>query len=257
VCKSVTWKLAVALAALFDLEIEQMDAMRAFLNSEADTEIYVEVPPGWKEGETLLKDIPEWACKLLKALYGLKQAPRLWQKKLRSALEELGFQPCTSDQCVYFNRKTGILIVTYVDDMLIIGKDKGKIKTLKRDLATKFEIEDIGPANYFVGVRITRDRERKTISLCQDAYVAKILERFQMEDCHLVDTPMTARANKFMIPYDKQASKDDIELYGSMIGSEMYLVVQTRPDIAYAVSVLSRFLSNLSPQHISAARRVL
>jgi hypothetical protein len=141
--------------------------------------------------------------------------------------------------------------------MLIIGKDKGKIKTLKRDLATKFEMEDMGPANYFVGVRITRDRERKTISLCQDAYVAKILERFQMEDCHPVDTPMTAGANEFMIPYDKQASKDDIELYGSMIGSEMYLVVQTRPDIAYAVSVLSRFLSNPSPQHISAARRVL
>jgi hypothetical protein len=115
---------------------------------------------------------------LLKALYRLKQAPRLWQKKLRLALEELGFQPYTSDQCVYFNKETGILIVTYVDDMLIIGKDKGKIKTLKRDLATKFEIEDIGSANYFVGVRITRDREKKTISLCQDAYVAKILERF-------------------------------------------------------------------------------
>ena len=131
--------------------------------------------------------------------------------------------------------------------MLIIGKDKGKIKTLKRDLATKFKIEDIGPVNYFIGVRITRDRERKTISLCQDAYVAKILERFQIEDCHPVDTPMTARANEFMIPYDKQASKDDIKLYGSMIGSEMYLAVQTRPDITYAVSVLSRFLSNPSP----------
>ena len=111
--------------------------------------------------------------------------------------------------------------------------------------------------NYFIGVRITRDRERKTISLCQDAYVTKILERFQIEDCHPVDTPMTAGANEFMIPYDKQASKDDIKLYGSMIGSEMYLAVQTRPDIAYAVSVLSRFLSNPSPQHISAARRVL
>jgi hypothetical protein len=59
VCKSVTWKVAVVLAALFDLEIKQMDAMRAFLNSEADTEIYVEVPLGWKEGEMPLKDIPE------------------------------------------------------------------------------------------------------------------------------------------------------------------------------------------------------
>jgi hypothetical protein len=62
--------------------------------------------------------------------------------------------------------------------MLIIKKDKSKIKTLKRGLATKFKIEDIGSINYFVGVQITRDREKKTILLCQDAYVAKILERF-------------------------------------------------------------------------------
>jgi hypothetical protein len=66
-----------------------------------------------------------------------------------------------------------------------------------------------------------------------------------------------AGANEFIIPYDKQALKEDIKLYGSMISLEMYLVVQTRPDITYVVSVLLRFLSNLSPQHISATRQVL
>ena len=79
-CKNVTWKLAIALAVLFDLEIEQMDAIGAFLNSEADTDIYVEVPPYWEVEGEVLKDAPEWVCKLLKALYGLKQAPRLWKR---------------------------------------------------------------------------------------------------------------------------------------------------------------------------------
>jgi hypothetical protein len=79
---------------------------------------------------------------------------------------------------VYFNQETGILIVMYIDNILIIRKDKSKIKTLKHGLATKFKIEDIRSVNYFIGVRITRDREKKTILLCQDAYVAKILERF-------------------------------------------------------------------------------
>ena len=78
VCKTVTWKLAVAIAALFDLEIDQMDVTQAFLNSKADTEIYVEVPPEWKIDEMVMTDSPNRACKLIKALYGLKQAPRLW-----------------------------------------------------------------------------------------------------------------------------------------------------------------------------------
>jgi hypothetical protein len=257
VCKSVTWKLAVALAALFDLEIEQMDVVGAFLNSMADTDIYVEVPPDWEINEETLKDAPEWACKLLKALYGLKQAPRLWQKELASALQQLGFKACTSDQCVYINKSTGILIVTYVDDMLIIGKDKAKIKALKKSLTRRFEMEDLGPAEYFVGVRITRNRKEGTITLCQDAYISKILKRYGMENCYPVDTPMAAGATEFMVPFDGQATVKDTELYGSKIGSLMYLAIQTRPDIAYGVSVLSRFLSNPSPQHMKAADRIL
>src|SRR6202021_354505 len=128
VCKSATWKLAIALAALFGLEIEQMDAVGAFLNSEADSDIYVEMPPDWKDEKGNMPDSYKWGCKLLKALYGLKQAPRLWQKKLAKALAELGFKPCTSDQCVYINKDTGILIITHVDDMLILGKGKREIK---------------------------------------------------------------------------------------------------------------------------------
>jgi reverse transcriptase-like protein len=257
VCKNVTWKIAIAMAALYDLEIEQMDVVGAFLNSEADTDIYVEVPPNWKEDNKPLQDAPEWACKLLKALYGLRQAPRLWQKLLATALQDLGFEACASDQCVYLNKETGILIITYVDDMLIIGKDKDKIRTLKKNLMKRFEIEDLGPAKYFVGVRITRDRKAGTISLCQDAYIKKVLKRYNMENCHPVDTPMAAGLTEFMIPYNGRATNIEIETYGSKIGSLMYLAVQTRPDIAYGVSVLSRFLTNPSPQHIKAADCIL
>ena len=197
----------------------------AFLNSEADTDIYVAVPPDWPADKGVLKDAPEWACKLLKALYGLKQAPRLWQRELASALQQLGFEACTSDQYVYINKETGILIVTYVDDMLIIGKDKAKIKALKKSLMQRFEMEDLGPAKYFVGVRITRNRKEGTIALYQDAYIRKILERYGMGDCHPVDTPMAAGATEFMVPYDAQATDEDIELYGSKISSLIYLVV--------------------------------
>jgi ribosomal protein S3 len=141
--------------------------------------------------------------------------------------------------------------------MLIIGKDGAKIKALKKRLMKRFEMEDLGPAKYFVRVRITRDREERTITLFQDAYINKVLERYSMKNCHSVDTPMAAGAAEVMIPFEGQATTKDIEVYGSKIGSLMYLAVQTRPDIAYGVSVLSRFLSNTSPQHMKAAYRIL
>ena len=141
--------------------------------------------------------------------------------------------------------------------MLIIGKDIHNIKTLKKDLVKRYDMEDLQAANYFVGVRITRDRDKKTISLCQDAYVTKILTRFGMENCRAVDTPMATGATEFMVPYEEQATVEDIKLFGSKIGSLMYLATQTRADIVYAVSVLSRFLHNPSPAQMKASDRVL
>jgi hypothetical protein len=137
VAKSQTWKLVLALAALFDLEIEQMDAVVAFLNSEIDGRVYVELPPGWCNLTGKELSHYEFICELLKALYGLKQAPRLWQAKLKKALKELGFEPLKADHCVHLNKSTNSIIVTYVDDFLLVRK-KGPIDQLKVDLQTKF-----------------------------------------------------------------------------------------------------------------------
>jgi hypothetical protein len=131
--------------------------------------------------------------------------------------------------------------------MLIIGKDIAKVKILKKKLMKIFDMKDLGLAKYFVGVRITRDRKKGTITLCQDAYINKVLERYSIENCHSVNTPMALGATEIMILFEEQATNEDIKLYRSKIGSLMYLAVQTRPDISYGVSVLSRFLSNLSP----------
>ena len=102
-----------------------------------------------------MPDLYKQVCKQLKALYSLKQAPCLQQKKLAKALAKLDFKLCTSDQYVYINKDTRILIVTYVNNMLILKKGKREIKILKQDLAVKFEIEDLGPTKYFVEVYIT------------------------------------------------------------------------------------------------------
>ena len=101
VCRLTTWKIVLAMAAVRDWEIEQMDAVTAFLNSEIDSDVYVDLPPSWNE---VFKDEEDGdICKLKKSLYGLKQSPRLWQEKLRSTLIKFGFKPLKADNYVYIN----------------------------------------------------------------------------------------------------------------------------------------------------------
>jgi hypothetical protein len=211
VCKSATWKIAVALAARFDLEIEQTDVDTAFLENDIDVEVYVKLPPGWCENGVNLSK--EDVCKLSRALYGLKQSPRLWQKKFRKALQSLGFEPLETDQCIFINKDTKIIIVTYVDDCLIISKDNEDLSKLKYELQTKFTIEELGPAQYFLGVHIHRDRKKREIYLGQDAYTQKILSRFGMTNCHTVKTPCAQGWEILMTPYEEKATAHEIKLY--------------------------------------------
>ncbi|KAI0992483.1 hypothetical protein K3495_g15702, partial [Podosphaera aphanis] len=256
VCRNTSWKVALAIAAIFDLEIEQLDAVTAFLNSTADrNDIYAELPPNWWEPEM----IPgvDYVCRLLKALYGLKQSPRLWQKHLRRCLEELGYTPLESDNCVYIHRKDHLVVVSYVDDFLLLGKSKEVISKMKAKLAQKFQLEDLGPAHYFLGVRITRDRVKRCLWLTQDAYCRQILERFGMDNCRPSETPMAPGYEVFLVPNTGQASVTEIKEYQSKIGSLLYLAVHTRPDISYSVSVFSRYLTNPSLNHIKGVDRIL
>ena len=128
---------------------------------------------------------------------------------------------------------------------------------MKIKLARKFSLEDLGPAQYFLGVRITRDRNSKRLWLTQDAYCRQILERFGMENCHLAEIPMAQGYDVFMIPNTEQASRSEIKDYQSKIGSLLYLAVHTRPDISYSVSVFSRYLTNPSSNHIKGVDRVI
>jgi Reverse transcriptase (RNA-dependent DNA polymerase) len=172
-------------------------------------------------------------------------------------LESLGFEALVTDSCLFINRQDGILVVTYVDDFLAVGPKGEALDAFRYELRSKWTIEELGDAEYFLGVRIVRDRENNKLYLCQDAYIDKILVRYGMTNSKPVETPMASGALELMVPFDGTASKKDIEEYGSIVGSLNYLACQTRCDIAYTVSVLSRFLTNPSLAHIKAAKRVL
>lgn len=249
VAKSMSFKTILAIAAAEDYEIEQMDAVAAFLNGDMTEHLWVELPHGFQK--------PLLACLLNKGLYGLKQSSRLWSHKLRNTLKKLGYDYIEADECIYFNAILKIYVVTYVDDFLLIGATSQGLKELKLQLCHEFEMTDLGPCLFYLGIEISRDRPSHRIHLAQTAYIDKVLKTFNMADTQRKETPMEASALNSLDSNPDQATKDQIQLYQSIVGSLMYLMTQTRPDLAFCVSFLSRFAANPSTAHMKAAKRTL
>jgi hypothetical protein len=247
VVKPMSYKALLAIAAALDLEIEQMDVKTAFLYGNIDHEIYVEQPHHMTDGTAKV-------CKLRKALYGLKQAPRIWYQTLTNFLRTLGFEPINADLGIFV--RSGVYIAVYVDDLLIIGPSIAEIKNIKRSLRNRFQMTDLGPCSYYLGMSIRRDRQNRILYLSQQSYIHKVLHQFQMDDCTPVTTPidtspMPENEADYVCPVNQRIE------YQRIVGSLMYIMLGTRGDIAYAVSMASRYLSNPGPQHVNLARRIL
>ncbi|KAK2067442.1 hypothetical protein P8C59_001182 [Phyllachora maydis] len=167
------------------MQVEGLDytvtyaSTRAFLNSALREEIYMEIPEGLLDlaasNKAIYKLLLKYGynpstpniIKLSKALYGLKQSPREWQDKLKILLKSLGYLPLISDLGVFYNAKTYHFIVSYIDNCLFIGPNIGYITDLKKRLNKVYTIEDLGPAAYFLGVQIIRDRPNRRLWLNQ------------------------------------------------------------------------------------------
>uniref|UniRef100_A0A2N9ELN6 Reverse transcriptase Ty1/copia-type domain-containing protein n=1 Tax=Fagus sylvatica TaxID=28930 RepID=A0A2N9ELN6_FAGSY len=133
------------------------------------------------------------------------------------------------------------------DDMLIAGSSIEEINNLKKQLSKQFAMKDLGPAKQILGMRIIRDRANGTLKLSQTEYVKKILSRFSMDEAKSVSTPLGShfRLTKDQSPKTEQEQAYMSKVpYASAIGSLMYAMVCTRPDIAHAVGVVSRYMSN-------------
>jgi hypothetical protein len=256
VAKVTSIRLLLSVAAAFDFEIEQMDVKTTFLHGDLEEEIYMKQPEGF-----MVKGKKELVCRLKKSLYGLKQSPRMWYQKFDTYIRGLGFTRSKEDHCVYFKLigDRVIYLVLYVDDMLLIGNDKEIIQDLKTQLFSKFDMKDLGAANYILGMEIKRDRANRKLWLNQRKYVETILQRFNMQDSKPVNVPIPVgvKLSAEQCPKTQEEEEDMSRVpYASAVGSLMYAMVCTRPDIAHAVGVLSRFMSNPGKEHWTAVKRV-
>ena len=257
VARMSSLRALVAIVAAEDLELHQMDVKTAFLNGDLTEDIYMEQPPGF-----VAPNQEHLVCKLNKSLYGLKQAGRSWNKKIDSTLINLGFTPLATDNCVYMQRngQDSVYLLLYVDDLLLACRSLSALIAVKEQLSRLFSMKDIGEAEYVLGIQISRDRASRSLSLSQAQYVRGVVERFNMAHANPEWTPCVVkqdlrRATSPATPaeYEQMRSVP----YSSAVGAVMYAMLGTRPDIAYAVSVLSQFMQEPRLEHWQALKRVL
>lgn len=238
----------IAIAAIYNLEIHQMDVKTAFLNGDLEEEIYMEQPEGF-----IVPGKEKKVCRLVKSLYGLKQAPKQWHQKFDEIMLSNGFKINECDKCVYTkSTQHGYVIVClYVDDMLIFGSNNDMIKSTKRILTSKFDMKDLGVADVILGIKISRTAQGLVLS--QSHYIEKILGKFSKYINSPAKTPYDANLH---LTKNTGHGISQIE-YARIIGSLMYIANCTRPDIAYSVNRLSRYTSNPGKDHWKAIVRVL
>ena len=265
VANIVTLRTLFALGAKFDWEMKMGDVPTAFLNADMDAEIYAWLPAGFNDNpSTEVQKIPRTAVQVRKALYGGPQCPRLYYQRSDGVITKAGLQRSGVDHSLYYDLSRKIFLVVWVDDLFYFFPRESADHALKIWDAIRKELNlpewhDIDDC---LGCHVQRDRLRRTITLSQEKMAGNVVQRAKLEDCKPADTPV---ANGFIFTKEDcpQTEKERLEFskqatwYRSMLASCIYLCTWTRPDIAFAISKLSKFMQNPGPKHVMALKRLL
>ena len=249
VAKFNTVQVLIALAAKCEWDIRQLDIKNAFLHGELKEEVYMQLPLGYQ-----LTNEPNQVCKLKKALYGLKQSPRAWFSRFTEAMIDLNYHQSRGDHVLFIKHSaTGAvtLLLVYVDDILITGGDAAEIHRLITALSGQSEMKELGQLKYFLGIEVAYSKEG--ISLSQHKYTLDLLQETGQLGCKPTSTPLDVNVK---IGKGDDGAAVDKAFYQRLIGKLIYLN-HTRPDISYAVSLLSQFMSEPYEVHLRAAYRIL
>lgn len=236
----------LAVSAARKMTLKQFDVKTAFLYGDLAEDIYMKQPIGYDDGSGKV-------CKLLRSLYGLKQASRCWNEKFTTFIKQFDFVVSEADPCVFICKRSGELTILaiYVDDGLISSTNARFIERLLKYLKRIFEIT-VSNADFYLGFEIHR-RSDGSIHINQSAYIRKILNRFGLADANAVATPVDNQQHLGVVE-NQQPVKFP---YREAVGCLMFLAIGTRPDIAFGVSLASRFLDSAAEIHVTAVKRIL
>ncbi|CAI7851105.1 unnamed protein product, partial [Closterium sp. NIES-53] len=225
--RMTTLRVLLHVAAQRNYELHSLDFSTAFLQGSLHEEIWLRRPPRFTESTTLAA---------------------------------LGFAPSTADPSLFLRTDTSLppfYILVYVDDLVFATADTTGLAHMKSELQKRHTCTDLGELRSYLGLQITRDRARRTITLTQSHMVQQVLQRFDFTYSSPQATPLSTRHSLSALPSDE--SVEPTGPYPELVGCLMYLMTCTRPDLAYPLSILARYVApgRHQPEHMAAVKRVL
>uniref|UniRef100_A0AAV1TJ73 Integrase catalytic domain-containing protein n=1 Tax=Peronospora matthiolae TaxID=2874970 RepID=A0AAV1TJ73_9STRA len=247
VVKYVTLRMVIAITKYFDWPLDQVDVVTAFLYGVMKEKVYCVIP------EDFEMDGDFDCLELVKAIYGLKKASRVWNETFDEFVCFIGFEVSAFDPCLYIKVVDGhcVLVLVYVDDVLVTGSSLELIAQTKADLKTRFEMTDSGKCTFVLGIEQV-DEPYGSVTMCQRRYFNDILKRFGMDECKATASPVDLSTR---LVASSEAAKIDVP-FREAVGALMHLTTATRPDIAYAVGYVSRFMENPQQEYWTAVKRI-
>nr|GEV57613.1 hypothetical protein [Tanacetum cinerariifolium] len=252
--------------ALSDPEFEKwLVAMNAKMQSMYDNKVWrlVVLPPNAKVVKSFIDpNHPRKVCKLQRCIYGLKQASKSWNKRFDEEIKKFGFHQNLDEPCVYQKASWSnvIFLILNVDDIILMGNHIPSLQDVKTYLGKCFSMKDLGEAAFILRIKIYGDRSRRLIGLSQNAYLDKILKRYRMDTSKRGSIPMQVD----LYLSKSQCATTSAEMkrmqnvpYALAVGSIMYVVRCTRPDVAFAQNITSRFQQSSREAHWTAVKNIL
>jgi hypothetical protein len=249
VANKVSLRIFLAAVAGSGWKICQADVKTAFLNADNPGKEYVRLPKGIVQNESDRIRI------LLKALYGLQRAPKMWYITFANWAQSIGFKQSENDPCLFIHEVKRQMIIIYVDDMLLAAEGQQLLDEMCNVLTGKFQSKVMGIPEYFLGMNLEYDQSKRRIMMSQQTYIKAIVQKYGLETLLPRSLPM-APGMVLRVGEGREFSSDGEKLfqqYGSLVGALLFLAVCTRPDISFAVGILSKFVTDPRKEHWDAA----
>lgn len=224
-----TFRVLLTIASQKKMDVYHVDVKTAYLYGTLEEEIFMRQPPGF-----VVPGKEACVCKLNRSIYGLKQAARLWNSTIKDFLIAIDFVQSSSDACLYMKKlsdREWMYLLIYVDDMVIVCREKNQMLSVEEELKKRFRITSLGPARLFLGIAVNRDSDG-VYSIDQSSFISKIAKTYGLHESKKSKIPMDTG-------YYKYAEKSEVlpnnTEYHSLVGSLLYVSTNTRPDIAASV----------------------
>jgi len=250
-------RMTAAIAVRYDLKLWRIDFVGAYLNSLTKEDVYMKQPEGFVE-----TGFEDHVCKLVHTIYGTMQGAHDWYETLKETYEQLGYTTSRADPCVRYKRDGGQYTITdtYTDDVFGASTTDEEIRKRKNEMGDVWEIKDVGESEYFLGMHVQQDLTAGTIKLTQRPYWEHVINRFNLTHVPLRNIPLPVGLvlDNNMCPQtdsEKQQMRD--KPYRAILGSVMWGQLATRPDLSFAVSLLSRFQAAPGIDHWKALMHVV